>query len=1057
LRLDEGYARMWLELQRLAQDIEAVERVRIWWSRTSGWLLYRVAYGWVTDEELEAFIATVAKFIPLHPKEVEAYREIARALLGIARKENIPSPSTLATFAEYMVVDVKIVEDVLSKYNVPREYWELWKTYIQLKPIKSDYRAVINVALRALRYGAIPREEFEGILARAQAYGFTPSEMALLQLRAELEHAIDEARMWRPSLLTLIGMIEYVPEARELLRLYKVDPRFTSVIEKYARVKPLVDEARVLVNSLYRAKRYVTIPAELEKRVVEIVKTLGVTDEELALRDLALELQVLVDEARVWVPSPTMIATLSEYVVLPRELVEGALKARRVPEEWANIWLQYISVKPVKPDYRAVLMTALRALRYGAITMDYWDGLLKAATQYGFTPPEITLLQLRAELELMIEEARLWRPTLLTLIGMIEYVPEAVKLLEYYKVDPIFKPVVERYARVKPLADEVRVLVGALYRAKRYVTIPKELEERVVSIAKSLGVTDEELLLRDLALELQVLVDEAKTWVPSPTTLATLAEYIVLPRELVENALKVRRVPEEWMAVWLQYITVKPVKSDYRAVLMTALRALRYNVISREYWDALLKVAAQYGFTPPEIALLQLRAELELLIEEARLWRPTLLTLITMIEYVPEAVDLLKYYKVDPVFRPVVERYAKVKPLVDEARVLVNALYRAKRYTTIPTELEKRVIEVVKALGVTDEELLLRDLALELTVLADEARVWIPSPTTLAMLAEYVMLPRELVESALRARRIPEEWMSIWLQYIAVRPLKPDYRAVINVALRALRYRAITDEQWRRILDMARLFGFTDPEVALIQLRAELEMAIEEAREYVPTPAMLATIAEVVPEARRYMLQVFEAKRIRGVWAEVWTRYIHLRPVMDDVRRWATAMFGLAERLIITVEQLKPVFDLLKAYGWEDLEVEIARRTVLAVQARIAFGEAHGTVRALAGMARWSDRAADLAYSRALKLIEALPVDNATKELLKQMWKEYIIGTQVHLEVRSYIAELIAAYGDGVIDDATLDRELDYLRKLGVPEARLALIRRQAMLRRARRLARMRS
>jgi hypothetical protein len=319
------------------------------------------------------------------------------------------------------------------------------------------------------------------------------------------------------------------------------------------------------------------------------------------------------------------------------------------------------------------------------------------------------------------------------------------------------------------------------------------------------------------------------------------------------------------------------------------------------------------------------------------------------------------------------------------------------------------------------------------------------------------MLPRELVESALRARRIPEEWMSVWLQYISVRPLKPDYRAVISTAIRALRFRAITDEQWRRILDMARLFGFTDPEIALIQLRAELEMAIEEAREHVPTPAMLATIAEVVPWARRYMSEVFEARRVRGVWAEIWARYIHLRPVVDEVRRWASAMFDLAERLIVTVEQLKPVFDLLKTYGWEDLEVEIAKRTILAVQARIAFAEAHGTVRALAGMARHSDKAADLAYSRALKLIEALPVDNATKELLKQMWREYIVGTQVHLEVRSYISELVAAYGDGVIDDTTLDKELEYLKRLGVPETRLALVRRQAMLRRARRLARARS
>ena len=842
LRLDEGYTKLWLELQRLAQDIEAVERVRIWWSRVSGWLLYRIAYGWVRDEEIDAFIDTVAKFIPLHPKEVEAFKEIAKSLLGIARKENIPPPSTIATFAEYMVIDVTVVEDVLARYNVPKEYWGLWKTYIQLKPIKSDFKSVINVALRALRYGALSKEEFEEILEDARAYGFTPSEIDLIRRRAELEHATDEAKLWRPSILTLIGMVEYVPEA--------------------------------------------------------------------------------------------------------------------------------------------------------------------------------------------------------------------VKLLEHFKVDPIFRPVIEKYALVKPLADEARVLINSIYRAKRYIAVPKELEEKAITTAKSLGVTDVELSIRDLALELQVLADEARAWAPSPSAIATLSEYVTIPRELIETALRMRRIPEEWAGIWMQYISVKPVKPDYRAVLMTALKALRYNVISKEQWEALLKASTRYGFTPAEVELLQLRAEIELMIEEARLWRPSVSTMIAMIEYVPEAIELLKHYKVEPVFRPFVEKYARVKPLADEARVLINALYRAKRYVSIPADLEKRVIDTVKTLGISDEELMLRNLALELTVLADEARTWIPLPTTIATLSEYVTMPRELVETALRARRIPEEWVSIWLQYIAVRPLKPDYRAVISTAIRALRFRAIADEQWKQILERAKLYGFTDQEVSLIQLRAELEMAIEEAREFVPTPSMLATIAEVAPEVRRFIPQVFEARRIRGVWAEIWARYIHLRPVIDDIRRFASAAFSLVERLIIPIDQLKPVFELLKSYGWEDVEIEISKRAISAIQVRNAFAEAHGSARALAGMARHSDKATDLAYSRALRLIEALPVDNATKDMLKQMWRDFIIGTQVHLEARSYIGELVAAYGDGVIDDATLGKELEYLRKLGVPEARLVLVKRQAMLRRARRLAR---
>jgi hypothetical protein len=444
------------------------------------------------------------------------------------------------------------------------------------------------------------------------------------------------------------------------------------------------------------------------------------------------------------------------------------------------------------------------------------------------------------------------------------------------------------------------------------------------------------------------------------------------------------------------------------------------------------------------------------MVEEARLWRPTLLTLISIAEYVPEATKLLEYYKVDPVFRPVVERYALVKPLADEVRVLVSALYRAKRYVAVPKELEERALSVARQLGVTDAELAIRDLALELQVLVDEARAWVPSPTTLATLAEYVVLPRELVESALRARRIPEEWMSVWLQYIAARPLKPDYRAVVSTAIRALRYRAIAEELWKRILEDAKRYGFTDPEIALIQLRAELELAIEEAREYVPTPSALATMAEYLPEVRGYIKEVFEARRVRGVWAEVWTKYIYLRPVFDEVRRWASAMFTLAEYLIIDIKQLDPVFSILKTYGWEDLEVAIATRTILAEQARRAFNAVLGAPRTITGMARYTDKAADWAYSRAVKLVDALPVDDATKRLLKEMWREYIMSYQAYPEIRSYMTELINAYADGVLDDRGLDAELDYLRKLGVPELRLALVKRTAMLRRVRRLARYR-
>jgi hypothetical protein len=327
----------------------------------------------------------------------------------------------------------------------------------------------------------------------------------------------------------------------------------------------------------------------------------------------------------------------------------------------------------------------------------------------------------------------------------------------------------------------------------------------------------------------------------------------------------------------------------------------------------------------------------------------------------------------------------------------------------------------------------------------------IPSPSQLATFAEYMVLPATIIAKVLKEHNVPEEYWPLWITYISVRPIKSDYKAVITTALRALRYNAITYDQWKAILENATRLGFTPTEVDLLQLRADLELAIENAREYVPTPSQLAMLAEYIPEVRAYIAQVFEARRVKGVWAEMWAKYIYLRPTVDEVRRWANSMFDLAEYFIIDVGQLEQVFKILKTYGYEDLEITIIQKTIDATRVRRAFMDVLGAPRTIVGMARYAEKATDIAVSRAFKMIDALPVDDNTKKLLKEMWTQYVMSYQAYPEIRSYETELINAYAYGALDDKGLDQELDYLRKLGVPELRLALVKRTAQLRRARR------
>jgi phage-related protein len=478
----------------------------------------------------------------------------------------------------------------------------------------------------------------------------------------------------------------------------------------------------------------------------------------------------------------------------------------------------------------------------------------------------------------------------------------------------------------------------------------------VNAVAQMLQKLKNLLKLSDIEMNAYLTIVEAvyniigKERVPTPWQMTTLAEYMMVPDDLIKKSIDAYNVDEQYRDFLYRYVKLRPIKLDYRELIIDAIRALRANKITKDVFNQIVERARDFGFTEPEIQILKMRGE------------------------------------------------------------FLSMVYE--------------------------------DVA--------SKSVRVPTPWQLATLAEYMAIPQSLVAKSIDTYGLDSDFAEFVARYIVVKSLKADYRQVITSALRALRYGVITREVFNNILKNALNYGFTEPEVALIQMRAELDLAVDSAREYIPTPTMLATMAEVLPEVRDYATQVFETRRIRGVWAELWAKYIYLRPVIDEVRRWLNAVVALVERNILPMDALYDVFKILSTYGYEQLEQEIITRVVLSNKARHAWNELLGTARNLATMSRYSDVAADMAWTRVAKIIDALPVDNQTKDLIKTMWKQYIIHYQNYPEIRSYVTELVTSYAYGVIDDDTFNKELQYLKQLGVPEMTLALIRRRAQLRRMR-------
>ena len=605
----------------------------------------------------------------------------------------------------------------------------------------------------------------------------------------------------------------------------------------------------------------------------------------------------------------------------------------------------------------------LNQLRSRRITL---EEAIKKLTEMGFSEDEAK--------RLIMANVYWYTPSIGTYASMLEVVPEALDTVLHI-VAHLGLPSDEYrywvlYLLRQPVRDELTLVRTRIYQlislgvpADEIVsmlssyavgyTVEKDKIKKVVgetakklidyynanaSVFQAYGISPHEWVLYNLIGQMDmkkaIVRGELKERIPSPSTLATLAEYLVLPEDLVKKTLMEYHVAPEWLRYWLEYIRVKPLKSDFKSLLSTYIRALRYGAVSKEEFNKFLEELKNWGFTPVEISVIERRAALEEAIVQAR----------------------------------------------------------------------------------------------------EAARLYIPTPTMLATLSEYLVLPEELIREVFKRRHVPPEWQRIWLEYIRVRPFKSDYRRLLTAYIRGLRYGVITRSEVEKLINELKNWGFTPKEIEIIERLVDIEEAIAEAREYIPTPSQLATIAEYVPAARKLAYQVLARRRVPREWWSIWLQYIHVRPLASEVREVIRDIRSLYEYFAIKYDDLKRLLKRFIVYGLEDEEIALLLYGSQLRAALRAYRELVGTPRQLVTMAEYSPRARRLALAQVYKMIDALPVDQQTKEFLKKMWEEYIRVRPVYDEVRRYVTELISDYADGLMTDEELKQELEALKDWGLDD-----------------------
>jgi len=517
----------------------------------------------------------------------------------------------------------------------------------------------------------------------------------------------------------------------------------------------------------------------------------------------------------------------------------------------------------------------------------------------------------------------------------------------------------------------------------------------------------------------------------------------------------------ESLSIWREIWTIRRIRMLTQRWMGWLIYRIAYGVVKKEEVQKLVDYMAKTCRIPKLeydyiMKVMEFMQELSL-----REYIPTPPQLATLAEYVKiDTATILKAFEqrgVPEEWRETWMRYIQVRPIADDVKALITSFLRLLRATKklerIPADIQNAVKSYAARIGFGPEEMAILDMRIRMEEMIAEMREYVPTPSQLATLAEYVKLPDSMITASFEIRNVPEEWRVIWKNYIDVRPLADDVRELIRTYMRALEYTAEAKAMQGLVMSWAARIGYGPDEMSLLQARAMLEEMIYNSREYVPTPSQLAAIVEILPEAREFFDDVVKSRRIPQKWQELWAKYIDLRPIVDDLKRFISRAEQLYVRFMIKRDDfIKMITDAIARLGYTKDEQDLLVKITEIERWRNAWTELIGSVDRLVSLSEYSPKAAKYALGKVYEMIDSLPLPQADRQELKAMWEEYIRNRPVKSEAKLYITQLSNAYAEGLISDTDFDRELNAMKQWGFSDNEIMFYKARAALMKARKL-----
>jgi len=301
---DEAYYDLWIEYAQATARIETVYRLRLLGQRILGWVIYRVATGYVTDEELERVVACLKDYYTYTDEEIKAVRELARAVnriavnetqrstrARVALEEAVPSLGTLASMAEYVEVPMDFIQQVLAERRVTGTYAELWIKYLMARTISSEVNTLTSTYRRIVEYFGLPETLEKQIKELMRAGGWTDREIQIFDLDLYLRRAYRILSTFIPTLRQFVGDAMYLGEwerlFNDLMKARGLDvEKYKAQVEYYRKLiksRKLWRRFNAFITELINCYARGVIEEEDMRKELEPLKTFGLDDDEIEI------------------------------------------------------------------------------------------------------------------------------------------------------------------------------------------------------------------------------------------------------------------------------------------------------------------------------------------------------------------------------------------------------------------------------------------------------------------------------------------------------------------------------------------------------------------------------------------------------------------------------------------------------------------------------------------------------------------------------------------------------------------------------------------------------